>query len=81
MVGNEKGEERIPFQYDFADDFSEGMAAVKRNEKYGYINSSGKLLIPFTYVHGGPFKKGKARVILEKRTFYIDRSGREVGVE
>lgn len=35
---NTKGKEVIPFVYDDADSFSEGLAPVKNNELWGFIN-------------------------------------------
>lgn len=38
--------------------FSEGMAAVKKGNKWGYINRSGKLITPAKYTVAKPFRKG-----------------------
>ena len=42
---NESGEEVIPAQYEDAQDFSEGLAAVKVDGLYGFINVSGEMVI------------------------------------
>ena len=39
----------IPAIYDDAMDFSEGLAAVKLNDNYGFIDYSGNEVIPFKY--------------------------------
>ncbi len=65
----------IPFQYDDTQYFSEGLAAVAKNEKFGYIDSSRKLIIPFQYVDALPFYNGLAMVSKNKKTFYIDKKG------
>jgi len=46
---NEKCEVVIPLQYQFADLFTEGLAAVVQNNKVGFINEDGKVIIPFLY--------------------------------
>ena len=46
---NERGEIIIPFKYDGADDFMEGLAKVKLNEKYGCIDEKGKEIIPLIF--------------------------------
>ena len=38
------GKVQIPFQYDFASAFSNGMAMVKKNKEWFYINKAGKRL-------------------------------------
>ena len=39
----------IPVKYDYTGDFREGLAAVKLNGKYGFINKSGNVVIPLKY--------------------------------
>ena len=46
---NEKCEEVIPLQYQFADTFYEGLAAVVKNNKVGFINENGVEVIPCQY--------------------------------
>lgn len=62
-------------------EWSEGLKAVKRNGKYGYIDSTGKEVIPCTlaYEDVEAFHDGLAKVVLpDDRTGYIDRTGRRV---
>jgi hypothetical protein len=80
----------IPFKFDGAKAFSEGLAAVKVKEKVGYIDETGKFVIPPRFISGYPFSGGLALVIL--RSFgkdrkdiiemnqlgYVDRSGKLV---
>lgn len=42
---NLEGEEIIPAQYEDANNFSEGLAAVKVNGKWGFIDTTGKMVI------------------------------------
>ncbi len=44
--------------FDDAKLFYNGYAAVKKNGKYGYINTLGKLVIPFRYLVAKPFRYG-----------------------
>lgn len=51
------GKTVIPFIYDFAFYFFEGLAAVKKDGKWGYINPSGETVIPFIYDEANYFYK------------------------
>lgn len=58
---NEMGEEVISCQYEYAEKFSEGMAAVRaENYLWGYIDKTGSLIIPYMYVEVGSFSNGLA---------------------
>jgi len=61
---NTKGKFVIEPQYDGADDFHEGLAAVRMRDKSGYINESGKLVIKAEYEEAGWFSGGLAPVKL-----------------
>ncbi len=60
ITGNEGY--KIPPVYERAHDFSEGLAAVRMDEKYGYINTDGIIVIPFQYSGAGEFSNGIAQV-------------------
>ncbi len=45
-------------QFQEAQLFYEGYAAVKKNGKYGYINKAGKTVIPFNFFTAKPFRFG-----------------------
>jgi len=66
----------IPAQFDYADEFSEGFAKVKKNGKWGYINEKGKTVIPFQFAGASNFENGKAVVYKNGNLFYIDTKGR-----
>lgn len=54
--------ETIAPQYDNAQYFSEGLAAVRKNGKWGYIDTAGKTVIPFEYDIAYAFNEGYAVV-------------------
>ncbi|MCX7766465.1 MAG: WG repeat-containing protein [Candidatus Sumerlaeia bacterium] len=64
--------------------FSEGLAGVKINKKFGYIDTSGKFVIKPQYEWGGKFSDDIAVVEITTmfglicKCGYIDRSGRMV---
>ena len=49
-------------KYEYASRFNEGLALVKFNDYYGYIDDSGKLRIPFLYTEATDFSMGLAAV-------------------
>lgn len=48
--------------FDYVRNFSEGLAAVCKDDKWGYINKAGKIVIPFEYEWVDNFKDGIAIV-------------------
>jgi TPR repeat protein len=48
-VVNNKGQVVVPFEYDFISEFSQGLAKVEKNKKFGLVDISGKLIIPVMY--------------------------------
>ncbi len=63
---NKIGKEIIPIKYQYAQNFSDGLAAVMLNKKWGFVDSNGKLVIPLKYdlVHES-FSNGKAVVSID----------------
>lgn len=56
---NKKGEAVIPFIFENAGPFHDGLACVsKGNRKYGYINEAGELVISYKYSYSDDFKNG-----------------------
>ncbi len=72
------GEIVIPLKYDNAYDFSEGLAIVKLNGKYGFIDKTGKEVIPLKYDNADSFREGLAWVELNGKYSFIDKTGKEV---
>jgi hypothetical protein len=59
---NMSGEIVIPLEYESAQPFSEGLAAVGRDNLWGYINTRGEVVIPFDFGYALPFSEGFATV-------------------
>ena len=53
--------------------FWDGLAYVKFNNKYGYINHKGEVVIPIIYDKADNFYNGKATVVLNGKNIIIDR--------
>jgi len=64
--------------YQSAKEFSEGLAPVVIDEKWGFIDQSGRLVITPAFDEAWPFSEGLARVGLKRRYGYIDRYGEQV---
>ena len=69
----------IPFKYDNAGSFSEGLAPVcLGNEFWGYIDKEDKVVIPFKYQEAESFVDGLAKVKLNGKWGYINSHGEEI---
>ena len=69
----------IDGQFDAAEDFSDGLAAVKKDGLWGYVNTSGKLVIPCEYLYVHDFGDGLAFVRTgDYKEYCIDKSGKVV---
>ena len=62
-------------QYDLVGSYANGLAYVKQNGKYGYINKSGEVVIPIRYDDAEKFEGGKAKVTKDGDSFYINMQG------
>ena len=68
----------IPCQFDDARSFSEGIATVKIEKKWGFINTIGKLVIPCRFDDAKSFSEGIATVKIEEKWGYINTDGKLV---
>ncbi|MDE4456079.1 WG repeat-containing protein [Psychrobacter sp. DAB_AL62B] len=79
----------IPFEFDAIvagesgeslefNDFSEGLAAVNKNDKYGFIGTKGKVVIEPQYEWASSFSDGLAIVSAEGLYGAIDKQGKTV---
>jgi hypothetical protein len=64
--------------YDYISVFYEGLAKVRLNNKYGFIDKTDKVVIPIIYDDAYNFSEGLARVELDGKWGYIDKTGKEV---
>lgn len=65
----------IGSEYDWHGEFYEGVAQVRLNNKYGFIDSSGKLVIPLIYDNVYSFSEGLAKVRIEGKSGFISPKG------
>ena len=70
-------EEPLYLKYDFAGNFSEGLAVVEFDGKYGYIDKTGKEIIPPKYDYTQPFNNGVAIALKDGKIYLIDKYGKE----
>lgn len=59
-------------------DFREGLAAVGKYGKWGYVDTSGALRVPQIYDYARPFSEGYASVMAGEKWGVIDKSGKMV---
>lgn len=75
---SENDEMLTPYIFEEAHDFSEGMAAVCMNEKWGFIDTTGALIVPCIYDDViFDFDNGLALIEIDDDFGYIDRKGTE----
>lgn len=55
--------------------FSDGLAQVRVNGRWGYIDTEGKISIPATFDEVTPFSNGLALVVVQGKWQYVDRFG------
>ena len=80
----------IPLMYEVAQEFSEGLAAVKLMNRWGFIDTTGTKFISFKYYDVGNFSEGMARVrsdyenqkeyglVITKAWRFVDKTGLEI---
>jgi hypothetical protein len=72
----------IPAEFQQCGDFSGGMAAVCRDERWGFVDHSGEVKIPLVFeksrVRARVFRNGVAGVQIDGRCGFIDNSGKFV---
>lgn len=73
---NENGDFKIKAEFDRNGEFSEGLAAIKKDGKVGYINKKGKVVIEPEFKNAQPFLNGVARVETENGWGYINKKGK-----
>lgn len=68
----------IPPKFENIKGFSEGLASVKVNGKYGFINKKGKVVIPHEFDDAGFFSEGLADVKINGKYGFINKKGKIV---
>jgi predicted DNA-binding WGR domain protein len=66
------------FYFSDVESFYEGMAAVKINRKWGYINKKGQLIIKPVFDRTWRFSDGLAAVVSKGKHGYINKAGKIV---
>ncbi len=72
------GKTAFDFPYDYAEPFSEGLAAVKIADQWGFINAYGELVIPAQFNRVKPFHNGMAAVFRDDKWGYINYKGLQI---
>ncbi|MHC1718667.1 MAG: WG repeat-containing protein [Acidaminococcaceae bacterium] len=72
------GKTVVDFQYDWAEQFFDGLAMVSKVGKYGYVNTAGELSIPLQFDGADHFSEGFAAVEVNGRWGFIDTKGKIV---
>ncbi len=62
-------------QFEWAGSFSEGLAAIKQNGKYGYINKQGQLVIQLQFDNANSFSEGLAFIYQNGQFGFINQQG------
>lgn len=65
-------------KYEFAESFSDGLALVRLNQKFGFIDYSGKVVIDLMYDDASSFKNGIADVEVGGLKYTINKNGERV---
>lgn len=69
---------RLPFRYEVAQRFHEGLAPVRIDGRWGYIDRTGAVVIPATFDGAGRFRGDYAEIKVGDAAGVINRQGRVV---
>ena len=78
LIDNKTGKEIVPLEYDYIEEFSEGLARVKKLGKYGFIDKKGKIVVPLQYDYAEEFSNSLAKVEIDGKYGVVDNKGKEV---
>ncbi len=68
----------VPFKYDAVRWFSEGLAQVKLNDKWGFVDEKGNVVVPLEYDSASDFSEGMASVTLNDKWGFVNKKGEVV---
>ena len=66
------------YNFNFLGDFHNGLALVKKDKKFGYINKYNEIIIPIIYDNALPFKDNSTLVQKDGLVFFIDQKGKKL---
>lgn len=75
LISNKRGyvnkslETVIPYEYDRANDFHDGLATVKKGDLWGIIDKKGNQVIPFMYKELGKLREGLIGASLDGKSY------------
>lgn len=72
---DDHGKVITPDGFEAARDFSQGLAAVYSNGKWGFIDAAGSITIGFDFQEVGPFSESIAAVKRDNKWGYVDEAG------
>jgi len=78
---NKLGEWAIPPVYDQLEDPTDGLYAVSRDGRSGFINQNGDVVVTLKYSSAVPFSQGVAAVALDTNWFFIDTKGKQLFID
>ena len=64
-------------KYDYVGIFGKGLARVRKDDKYGFVNKQGKVVIPLKYDYVGYFSKGLVNVKKDGEWRVVNKQGIE----
>ncbi len=70
--------EKLTSKYEFAGPFCDGLARVRLNKKWGFIDTTGAVVIPIRYNEVENFSEGIARVRIGQRWGLMEKTGKEI---
>lgn len=76
---NSKGNIIVQNKYNYIGEFSEGIAAVKFNGKWGFVNTKWEIVVPCEYDEfESNFKKGTGKLVKDGYICVFDKSGMQI---
>ena len=75
---DETGKIIIPFIYDDAGSYRDGLSLVLKDDKYGWLDTKGKVIIPLEYDSAKEFEQDLAQVSKDNKIGWIDKTGKTI---